>query len=44
MWISIEESKKKWKQYKLNKVLQNVWSVKLPWVKLVVDAHARLIK
>jgi hypothetical protein len=44
MWISIEESKRKWRDYKVNKVFQNVWSAKLPWVKSVVDAHARWIK
>jgi hypothetical protein len=44
MWIYVEDSKRKWKEYKLNKVFQNVWNAKLPWVKLVVDACARWIK
>jgi hypothetical protein len=28
--------------YELNKVFQNVWSVKLPWTKLVVDAYGKV--
>jgi hypothetical protein len=39
LWISIEKKKRKWEEYEHNRVFQDVWNPKLPWVKLVVDVH-----
>jgi hypothetical protein len=42
MWIYIEDTKTKQKVYELNKVFQDVWNVKLPWVNSMVDAHGKV--
>jgi len=42
MWNYIKETKRKQKEYELNKVFKAVQSVKLPWAKSMLDAHGKV--
>jgi hypothetical protein len=42
LWVYVEKTKKKRKVYEQNKLFQDFWNVKLPWLEFVMDEHRKV--